>query len=288
MADETATLRDTAVVDPPADTKAADATTADTSEIKITEAPNPEAAEIGRILLESGFSKDQLNDLMTAPKALESLRNAIQNDPQEFIRMLERTDPRTAERFQESLTDLYITRHGDKAKSGGKVTTDSATNDLMREVEALREKTAALETREQRRENAIAIASAQKRYDVRVDSLLDIKEVKEMNFTPSEKKALRATLSTELAKDPQIVQRVSTGNFVDIAPAFKGIIEEWANDKKSASDEAKAARDRSSKGSFADFLTGPNAQMLDIPSQTFDSWDATEDGLAKALERMSK
>src|SRR5258708_16657766 len=76
-----ATLRDTLV---------SEATTEEKPIEKAEEKPaaaavNLDAAEIGQILLDSGFTKDQLNALMEAPKALAAIRNQIENDPTEFV-----------------------------------------------------------------------------------------------------------------------------------------------------------------------------------------------------------
>lgn len=287
MADE-ATLRDTVVVDQTADPKTAVTEPAKADDpVRITEAPNPDALKIGQILLDSGISEGQLNDLLAAPKALEAMRYAIQNNPPDFLTMLDRSDPKTGEKFLESMADTYLNRYGDKGKPAGKSSDDSST-DLMREVKALREKTADLETREARRENAMQLATTTQRYNARVDDLLGLKEVKDLNLLPSELKGIRARLNVELGNDQNVVQRVAQGNFVDVPRTFKGIIEELASDRKGAIEAAKTQRDRSAKGALPDFASGPNLWMHDVPAGSSDSWDATEDGFAKALENASR
>jgi len=106
--------------------------------------------------------------------------------------------------------------------------------------------------------------------------------VKELNLTKAEVKALRARLDSELSADPAVVQRVSKGNFVDVPVTFKRIAEEWASDKKAATEADKAAREKIAAGSLAGFQSGPG-EMPEIPASTYDSWDATEDAFAKAL-----
>jgi len=286
MPDDNATLKDTAVVDPPApkaDEKAAE------PEVRIQEAPNPDATEIGRILLESGYTKEQLNDLMEAPKALQAIRYQLQNDPAEFLKMLERTDPGTGEKFLNSMADTYVDRYGDKGKAAGKSKDESQNSDLMREIEVLREKTTRLETEQQRRDAAIALQAAQQRYNSRVDDLLGTKEIADLNLTKSETKNLRARLNSELASDASVVQRVSNGNFVDVPRTFKGIIEELANDRKAQTDAEAAKRDRVAKGGFPEFESGPNPFMnFKVPETASESWDSTEDALAKAFSALSR
>ena len=275
---------DAGAVNPTADPKAADSKTADVkSDVRIQEAPNPDAAEVGRILLDSGYTKEQLNDLMEAPKALAAIRHQLQNDPAEFLKMLERTDPKTGERFLESMADTYVSRYADKGTPAGK-SKDESQSDLMREIEVLREKTTRLETEQQRRDAAIALQAAQQRYNSRVDDLLGTKEIQDLNLTKSETKNLRARLNSELASDPSMVQRVSNGNFVDVPRTFKGIIEELANDRKAQSDAEKEKRERAERRGFPEFESGPNPFMnYKPPEAAAESWDATEDALAKVL-----
>lgn len=288
MSDE-ATLRDTVVTEPPAaaaEPVAAEPPKTDpTATVQAT--ADADAKELGELLLASGFTKSNVNDLIQAPKALESIRYLVRENPQEFLNTLERTDPDAASRFQEKISDIYLDRNkhllDNKPSNGGGKPADS---DLMREVQALREKVNASETRESQRAQATALAAAKARYDGRVDDLFGIKEVKELGLTKTEQKALRSHLDKELSSDPAVVQRIANGNFVDVPKAFKGMIESLAAEKKSAAEEAKAQREGSKNGAFSEFPGGPEPWMKDIPPAAAESWDATEDALAKALERM--
>ena len=281
MPDE-ATLRDALVTDTAP--KVETATTTTTTEVpRILDSPDPEAVEIGRILQASGVTKDQVNELLQAPKALDALRAAVQGNPAEFFNMLQRTDPRSEENLLEAAADRYVQRYGDRAKPSGNGKPD-ANSDLMREVEALREQTNRLLTEQQRRDQAAALAATRNRFDSRVDDLFNQDGVKQLGLTKSEQKAMRAQLDVELSKDPNAVQRASQGNFVDVAPKFKEIIESWAADKKEAAESAKTQRERTSKNAFSEFNPGANPFMnIEIPAGASDSWDATEAALAKAL-----
>ncbi len=282
MSDE-ATLRETLVADPASKPDATATTTTSDPAPRILDAPDPEAVEIGRILQSSGVTKDQVNELLQAPKALEALRAAVQGNPAEFFNMLQRTDPRSEENLLEVAADRYVQRYGDRAKPTGKEKPD-ANSDLMREVEALREQTNRLLTENQRRDEASALAATRQRFDARVDDLFSQDGVKQLGLTKSEQKAMRAQLDVELSRDINAVQRASKGNFVDVAPKFKEIVEGWAADKKAASDESKAQRERSSKNAFSEFNAGANPFMnIELPVGASDSWDATEAALAKAL-----
>ena len=246
-----------------------------------------EATEVGRLILDSGYTREQLNDLMESPKALQALKYQLQNDPAEFIRSLERTNPEVGAKLLDASTDLFLARHGKEATTS-KPDKGDTSNELMAEIKALREKTAQLESKEAQRENAIAMAAAQKRYDSHIDNLLSQSDVKELNLTKAESKGLRARLSAELASDPQIVRRISSGNFVDIPRVFKGIAEEWGDDKKSAAKAEQDRRDGVTNGAFPGVEAGPSWQNFKPEAAAADSWDATETGLAKALERFSR
>ena len=283
MSDENATLKDTVVVEEPTPSAPVVDKPEEPAPIRVVDEPSPDAAEIGRIILQSGYTKEQLNDLLTAPQALNALRYAIQNNPSEFLKTLERTDPKTGEKFLETMADTYVQRFGDKGKpSGGK---QEPSTDLMREVEALRAETKQIRTeRETERANA-TLAATRQRYESRVDDLFNLKEIKELNLPKSVQKGMRARIDVELARDPSVVQRASNGNFVDVPKAFQGIIDEWVSDKKSAQEAEKTQRERAQKGAFPEFQNGPNFMNFEIPAGTADSWDSTEAGFAKALER---
>jgi hypothetical protein len=286
MADD-ATLRDSVVNDQTATTQTQDATTTTTTTTdatpRILDAPDPEAVEIGRILQASGVTKDQVNDLLQAPRALEALRAAVQGNPSEFFNMLQRTDPKSEENLLEAAADRYVQRYGDKAKPSGNGKPD-ATSDLMREVEALREKTNRLETEQQRRDQAVALAATRQRFEARVDDLLNLDGVKQLGLTKAETRAMRAQLDVELSKDSSIVERASKGNFVDVPKVFQNIVENWANDKKAAAKAVEEERTRVQKNAFSEFSNGANPFMnIEVPAAASESWDATEAALVKAL-----
>lgn len=278
MSDE-ATLKDTVVHDS-AETKAAEVKVEAKTEPRILEALDPEAIEIGRILRDSGVTKDQVNELLQAPKALEALRAAVQGNPEEFFNMLQRTDPKSEENLLQTAADRYVKRYGNETKPRGK--DSDATSDLMREVEALREQTNRLLTDQQKRDQAAAFAATRQRYDARVDDLLG--QVKQLGLTKSESKALRAQLDVELSKDPSVVQRASNGNFVDVPKVFQGIVESWAADRKELAQAEKDKLEQKTKNAFSEFSSGANPFMnIEVPTGASDSWDSTESALAKAL-----
>lgn len=282
MADE-ATLKDTIVSDQTVEAKTTDTTGTTKDAVRITEAIDPEVIEIGRILSGSGVTKDQINDLLQAPKALEALRSAIQGNQEEFFNMLQRTDPNAEAKLVEAAADRFVKRYGNETKPNGKEKPD-ANSDLMREVEALREQTNRLLTEQQRRDQAAMLAQTRQRFDARVDDLFSQDGIKQLALTKSETRALRAQLDVELSKDPSVVQRASNGNFVDVPKVFKDIIETWAADKKEASEAATKQRERSKANAFSEFNAGANPFMnIEVPTGASDSWDSTEAALAKAL-----
>lgn len=280
MADDTATLADTVV------------TSAPPSEGVSTPPPEPEppkaaatvdneATELGTILLQSGITKDKVNELLDAPGALSALRYAVENDPAEFLKMIEKASPAVAQNFHQKLADLYVERYDRPAPKKADKTDDNS--DLMQEIKALREETTSLKNDQAKRDQAAALASTQERYRSRVDDIFG-QIPKDVVLTKSEQKAMRAQLDSELSKDPNVVARCSRGNFVDVAPTFKRIIDEWSADRKAAVEAEKGAREKQQRGAFSELTNGPNAFSIDVPATTFDSWDATENGFAKALE----
>lgn len=242
-------------------------------------AENPEAAEIGSILLESGWTKDKINELLEAPGALQSLRYAVENNPKDFLNMIERVNPQLGQKFLQTMADTYVERY-EPAKKTAKSEKTDVPAELMDEVKSLREKTERLETEQQKRDAAAQLASTQERYRARVDDMFG--SLKDLNLTKSETKALRARLDAELSSDPTIVQRASKGNFVDVPRVFKSIVDEWGADKKAQVEGEKTAREKTAKSSLPGFMSGPEF-TAEVPAATFDSWDNTIDGFAKAL-----
>ena len=81
---------------------------------------------------------------------------------------------------------------------------------------------------------------------------------------------------------------MSSGNFVDVPSKFKSIVDNWSTDRKQAAEAAKSARESAKGKAFADFSNGAQPFMVDTSSKMFDSWDDTEVGFAKALEKAAQ
>lgn len=280
MADD-ATLADALVTEPEAKPATTTETKVETkpAEPQITDA---EASEIGRIMLQSGYTKDKINTVLQAPQALDALKFTIENDPEGFLRMLEQANPKAGEKFHEVMADVYVKRYGADGKPAAAAADKNAP--LMAEVAALREELNSVKTERQSERNAAAMASIKSRYDARVEDLFG-QIPTEISLSKSEKAGMRALLDRELSTDPSIVQRVSNGNFVDVAPTFKKVIDNWSADRKALVEAEKTAREKSSANASGVVFDGPNPFMVDIPKGSDESWDATEAALAKALER---
>jgi hypothetical protein len=288
---EDATLRDVTVTDPvdpnvdlPADKPATDAASKEPT-VNLTADSSKDAAELGQILLDSGFSKDNVNDLLQTPNALQSIQFMIRNNPAEFLNMLERTDANAAKAFHEKMADIYVDRYstkGEPAAKGGK----DADPGLMDEVRALREETRSLRTNQEQRDNAAALARLESQYRGRVDELFN--KVKEaVPLTKSEERALRATLDADLATDTGAKKRISNGNFVDVPTKLNTIIRDWSNDRKQAAEADKSRREGTSRRGMNEFQNGPGP--VDIPANLDYSDDnAFEKAFANALEQASR
>src|ERR1700744_3924659 len=93
MADENATLRDSVVNDQPITEQIAAPAAAKEETAAALALEDVDALEIGRILRDSGVTKDKVNDLLQSPSALAALRHIVVNDPKELVRMVEKVDP---------------------------------------------------------------------------------------------------------------------------------------------------------------------------------------------------
>lgn len=279
---EIATLKDVTVRPNPADAAEPKEAAKPAEEPKpvIADPAEAEAAEIGKVLLASGYNKTQINQLLEAPNALQSIRALLDTDPKQFVKQYALTNPAGASKLRDAVAEEYVELFADKGekKADGK----PQDSELMQQVRSLTERVTSFETQEQRRQQATALAATQARYNGRVDDFFGQDGIKNLNMTKTEQKAVRALLDKELASDTAAVQRVSNGNFVDVAPAFKRIIEDWAADRKSAAEAEKRQRDNVQNGASFTFQGGP--ESFKVPEGVSDSWEATEEGLAKALQ----
>jgi hypothetical protein len=256
------------------------------------EVADRDAAELGRTLLEMGVTKDQLNGLLEAPQALQSIRYMVENDPQEFIRSLERTNPGAGENFLDKLSKLYVDRYardgsGPGGGSGGNGGNANPNAELQAQIRELSEKVTGFQTEAQRQASASAQAQVQARFNARVDDLFGQLPPEKVPLTTYEKTLLRSALSNELASDPNAVKRVYNGNFVDVPNRFKNLVEGLVNDRKSVADAAAKSRERAVARSFPE-ISGGTAELpkdfydvSDVKSE--DLWD--EGQLVKMLER---
>jgi hypothetical protein len=249
-------------------------------------APSPEdaeAMEVGRLLIGSGFSKAQVNDVLQAPGALVQLRHLINENPQELINLLDRSNPDASKKLLDTAADEYVKRYGKDAPAGKK---DDPNSGLMAEVESLRNQLNQFQSRAEQERNAVAMASIQARYNARVTDLF-AQLPKDTALTSAETKALTARVNAELAADPTVVQRVAAGNFVDVPHKFKAVIDEWASDRKAAATASDKQRKGVSDNANAEFLGGPNP-FLPTNTDFANSWDDTEVAFAKALNSASR
>lgn len=289
MADDTATLRDTVVLDSKPESEPVQAAEPELKAPQIADAPSPEAAEIGQMLLASGVSKESLNSLLEAPKMLESLKYQWETNPKGFVEMLERTAPNTGAKFLEEVSQLYLDRnqHLIKTETGKPKGDSQPQNDLMQEVVKLREQTSRLLTENQQRQQAASLAAVRQRYDARVDDIFGKDEVKALGFTPSEVKNIKARLNQELSSDPAAVQRVNNGNFIDVPNVLQSLLTEKVSERKAAIEAEKKGREKVNAGAFWEFSNGPESSFLQgiDMSKAADSWEATEEAFGNALSR---
>ena len=289
MAEETATLKDafaapagTTPAEPPkaAETPAAAPTTP-------VEVADKDAAELGKLLLDSGVTKDQVNDVLQAPQALAAIRYMVENDPQEFIRSLERTNPGAGENFLDKLSKLYVDRYSRDGSTATGGTKDAPNAELVQKIAELSETVNGFKTQAQQAASASAQAQVQARYNARVDDLFGQLPADKVPLTNYEKELIRGKLSNDLASDSNAVKRVYNGNFVDVPTRFKSIVEGLVQDRVAAATAASKARERSVSTAFPEISGGPvelPKDFYDVSGvKTEDLWD--EGPLVKILER---
>lgn len=265
-------------------TKAADTTATSATTITVADT---DAAELGRTLLEMGVTKDQINGILEAPQALQSIRYMVENDPQEFIRSLERTNPGAGENFLDKLSKLYVDRYARDDKAGDAKGKTDATDELQSQIRDLSEKVNGFNTRAEQSAAASAQAQVMARFNARVDDLFGQLPSDKVPLTAYEKRIITGALKDELTSDSNAVKRIYNGNFVDVPRTFKTIVEGLVNDRKTAADASKAARERTNSSAFPDFGAGPvelPKDFYDVTNVPLDKlWD--EDNFVNAITK---
>ena len=282
MAEE-ATLMDVTVSPNPTGSAAAPEPAKTEPAVATPSQADTDAMEVGRLLLESGYTKGQINDVMQSPGALAQLRHLINENPQELINLLDRSNPDASKKLLDTAADEYVKRYGKDTPAGKK---DDPNSGLMAEVESLRTQVNQFQNQRDQERAAAQMASTKSRYDARVADLFSSLP-KETGLTPAETKALKARVDAELAADPSVVQRVANGNFVDVPHKFKAVIDVWSSDRKAAATAADNKRRGVSDGANPEFLSGPNP-FLPANTDFAGSWDDTEAAFAKALTQAAR
>lgn len=252
--------------------------------VELQDPTEKDALELGRLLMGSGYSKEQINQLLETPKALAGLQAVLKSgDGRQIVQLLRQSgDAAAADRIEESIAQYYVEQYGDKGNKGeqGGKTQDS---ELKAQVEQLRTEIDGYRTKQEQAEARAALASTMSRYQSRVDDFFSQDGMKKLGLTKMEQQGMRAMLDRELAQDPHSVERINRGNFVDVAPTFKRIAESWVADKKSAAEAEK--RQREGVEENANFTWPGAPSPLEVPTGAFDSWDNTEEAFAKALSK---
>ena len=279
---DAATLRDVTAASSAASTEPpkspADAASAAAPPTTTVEVADKDAAEIGKLLLDSGVTKDQINEVLQAPQALSAIRYMVENDPQEFIRSLERTNPGAGENFLDKLSKLYVDRYARSdtdASAGNKDSKTNANAELESQVRKLSEDLNGMRTQAQQAAAASSQAQVMARFNARVDDLFGQLPADKVPLSAYEKKIITGALKDELTSDPNVVKRIYNGNFVDVPTKFKGIVEGLVNDRKATADTAGKARERSASSAFPDFGAGP----VELPKSFYDVSDVPLDKL---------
>jgi hypothetical protein len=284
---EEASLKDVTVspnpADPPKPQEQANTEPAkEAPKVELKDPTEQDALELGKLLMGSGYSKEQINQLLETPKALAGLQAVLNSgDGRQIVQLLRQSgNGSAADRMEETIAQYYVEQYGDK---GGKQDGKTQDSELKAQVEQLRQEIDGYRTKQEQAEARAALASTMSRYNGRVDDFFSQDGLKKLGLTKMEQQGIRAMLDRELAQDPQAVERINRGNFVDVAPTFKRIAENWVADKKEAAEAEKRQREGVDENAHQ---TWPGAaEALNIPQSAFDSWDATEEAFAKQLSR---
>src|SRR6516225_2560860 len=131
MPDDVATLRDATAAGTEASNESSTTTATTTTQSSTTEpdSAETEALELGKFLIESGFTPQQAKELPEAARALQAMSSIIETNPVEFLAMLERTNPEAARNFHWKMAETFADRYEQKGQTESKGNGEAKTAD---------------------------------------------------------------------------------------------------------------------------------------------------------------
>jgi len=190
-----------------------------------------------------GITPENAKEFTQAKQWLETIAYSLQNDPQQFIEELRKTNPQMADKFIEVASDDWYNRKGKymntEQSNGGQSNApksdpavDSRIDSLMREVDSLKkERQAEVETRRQ--------AEVTKAYNESFDSLV----AKLPESLPEQtKEYIRLKAEKMLFTDNAARGRINQGNFTDVPKFFAEASRRVTAETKATAQKETAAR----------------------------------------------
>lgn len=249
-------------------------------------APNADIAELGQILTDAGYSKDNVTELLQSRTALQQISNALETDPVEFFRMLERSAPATADRLLERMSDIYAERYGSfdrpAAGNGGQPAPAPQRGEFTDpEVRRLREQLDNIQRRQQMEDQRRQYDAQRQTYYSKVDEAMNRLPT---NLTGRDKKAINAMLHKSIADDTTTLQRINQGIYTDIPKHLQRVLKDYTDTTENdVATHANARQGVESRASRAASVA--NAAAANGNAEPTDDWESGVQQFARDLTK---
>jgi hypothetical protein len=251
-----------------------------------------DAAEIASILVGAGYKKENINSLLTQANGFQRANYLLENNPQEFMRVLQRSAPKVYEKLLESATDDYLERHKDEleaddgAAKGSNKGRGASSNDP--DVAELKQAVGEIKKFLEGQRVSAQYQDLKRDYDSKVNMLLD--KLPKEDFSTRDRKAIKALLHNSLAEDAQAQQRIAGRNFTDLPRHLQSVLDDWTADTTSQSDAEKQRREEVAASADKEPVAGADGAggKKSAASESGDIWEDAVQAVAGDLNKSRK
>lgn len=237
-------------------------------------------------LSEMGITPGNASEFLQAKTALQNLGTLLEQDPKQFMRVIQQANPQLAGKALKEFSDLwyeqYLRDNPDaattSASSAGKSTpmADPRIDALASEVERLKSERQQEVSARHQAENLV-------QYEKAFDELV----AKLPEGVPDDKREyIRLKAEKALWKDPAAQKRISQGIYIDVPKFFADASRRVTAETKTATEIEAAKREKVADKAGKTITPGvenPNGQSANPQSK--DIWEVSPQELAAAYKR---
>ncbi len=253
---------------------------------EVPQVTDQDAVAIAEHLASFGYTKDNIDSLLSEGQAFKQFSYLVDNNPDELLRSIERWNPEAYQRLIDKASDHYLERHyspeeSDEGKAGAPQSRGAVA--VTPELRELDRRLAQIESVLVQSHQAAAAQQVRTAYEAKVNEL-----VGKLGLSAKDQKAVRAMLNDSIANDPGARMRVNQGILVDVPRHLQKVLADWTADTVGHAEAEKQRRaEVEGRAVKHETAAGAVAQGTQVPKPE-DSWEAAEQAFAQALLKSRK